>query len=164
MLESRIGKALDRYIFDHLYERLTPFKEPGSLEAYFNKMSKDFDEDKDLLGITYGLYSAIDAKTSALLTHISILIAAVSIFYSNAVSGTFYRHLLGIELLWYLLATIVCLRCVRLSIPPVSETASHKIYDYVEIIKRRSMLLLASDMTIVATVALISILLGHAIL
>jgi len=110
------------------------------------------------------LFSAIDTKTAALLTHISILIAAVSIFYSNAVNESFYRILLGFELLCYLCATIVCLRCIRLSIPPLNEPDNHKTSAFIEIVKRRSMLTLASDMTICATLALIVILIGHVIM
>lgn len=47
---------------------------------------------------------------------------------------------------------------------PPDERDNHKTNAYIEIVKRRLMLTLALDMTIVATFALIVILIGHAVL
>lgn len=55
----------------------------------------------------------IDAKASALLTHISIFAALAGLLYTSAGDGTWEKSWLGAEFLAMCLVAIICLRCLR---------------------------------------------------
>jgi hypothetical protein len=63
---------------------------------------------------------AIDTKTSALLAHLSMMIAAVSFFYSQAADGTGAKTFYGVEILLYLATTLWCLRGIFILRPKAS--------------------------------------------
>jgi len=52
----------------------------------------------------------IDNKVSSLLTHVSIMMAILAIFYTSLSNDLVMRHIVIIELLLYLIATLGCLR------------------------------------------------------
>lgn len=63
---------------------------------------------------------AIDTKTSALLAHLSMMIAAVSFFYSQATDGTAAKTFYGVEIVLYLATTLWCLRGIFILRPKAS--------------------------------------------
>jgi hypothetical protein len=162
MIESWFGKALNKVVFDSLARRLNTVERRGNSVAYFNKLRQDYKQSDGLLNISYGLFSAIDTKTAALLTHISILIAVVSIFYSTLDNGAFViKSLLIIEAIVYLTATIICLRCIRFDLPAVDGDQTHEQQIYHEITDRRALYTLSLDITVAATAVLILIFIIH---
>ncbi|MEP2472554.1 MAG: hypothetical protein ABJH45_13450 [Paracoccaceae bacterium] len=55
----------------------------------------------------------IDAKASALLTHISIFAALAGLLYTSESDGTWEKNWLGAEFVAMGLIAIICLRCLR---------------------------------------------------
>mgnify|MGYP003384411188 CR=1 FL=1 len=65
----------------------------------------------------------IDAKSSALLTHVSIMMAVAAVLYVDSKPDTFWRWIISIEILGYISVAIGCLTCINI-IGPDSESAS----------------------------------------
>ena len=154
MYDSGLFRFLDRIAFNRIARFRSPFGSPEASKIFFERLEKDFKSDDTLLGLSFGLFTALDTKTSALLTHISVLTAVVAVLYSNANSYTLYKYLLGAEILAYLFSTILCLRCIRFALPNPQGDLSHAGQAYQEIEKKRAVLSLASDITVCATVFL----------
>jgi hypothetical protein len=57
----------------------------------------------------------IDSKTSALLTHISLIIAALTFLYSTQSGGAF-KVMIVMEVCIYLCLAILCLRAIRYTV------------------------------------------------
>ena len=79
------------------------------------------DSDKGIASrksILIGQFNALDSKSGALLTHISIMIGVLSLMTSplNAGVSIFERNFLVLALLLYLFAAILCIRCNKLTI------------------------------------------------
>ncbi|QSR22029.1 hypothetical protein CFA77_06940 [Hyphomonas sp. KY3] len=78
------------------------------------------DSDKGIASrksILIGQFNALDSKSGALLTHISIMIGVLSLMTSplNAGVSIFERNFLVLALLLYLFAAILCIRCNKLT-------------------------------------------------
>ena len=78
------------------------------------------DSDKGIASrksILIGQFNALDSKSGALLTHISIMIGVLSLMTSplNAGVSILERNFLVIALLLYLFAAILCIRCSKLT-------------------------------------------------
>jgi len=164
MHDSRVCRYLDSVVFDRLASWRSPFPCAANSSDVYRKIGEDFKADDTLLAYSFGLFTALDSKTSALLTHISVLTAVVAVFFSGAPPHTYYRTVLAIELFAYLLSTILCLRCIRFALPSVTEQTSHADQAFEEIEKRRLILGLASDITICATATLVVLFVVHLIL
>jgi hypothetical protein len=59
--------------------------------------------------ILYDAYDAIDTKAAAVLQHVSIMTAVAGVLFSQTDAG-FFRWVLGIETLVYLILALSCLR------------------------------------------------------
>jgi hypothetical protein len=161
MLESWLGATINRIVFNRIAIRISPFKDADESEEYFSKLQIDYESQPGLLNISYGLFDAIDNKTGALLTHISLLIAVVAIFYSTLASGWAYKLVLGVEIISYLIATVICLRCIRFDLPQIQGTDTHLKQIYHELTDRRALYTLALDITLITTLFLILTFIFH---
>ena len=84
-------------------------------EAYYEKLKSAEDVDhiwRDL--------RSIDAKSSGLLTHISVMFVVLG-FLASSVDNFLLRLLLTVEFLAYILAAMVLLRCLDMTGPPFND-------------------------------------------
>ena len=73
------------------------------------------DSEKNSLDFLQEQFNAIDQKASALLTHISLMIAALSIFVNITVTSNPILSIVGeVMILAYLGVTVCCLRTIRI--------------------------------------------------
>ena len=68
----------------------------------------------------FAFLSAVDAKSSALLTHISIMIAFSIVLFESAKLNVYLKYLVGLEAVGYVLLACLCLRCIRVLSPRLS--------------------------------------------
>ena len=84
-------------------------------EAYYEKLKSAEDVDhiwRDL--------RSIDAKSSGLLTHISVMFVVLG-FLASSVDNFLLRLLLTVEFLAYILAAMVLLQCLDMTGPPLND-------------------------------------------
>ena len=102
-------------------------KEKPAILQSTEKYKLFFDLQTTLRASDYGetifLYlTAIDQKISALLTHVSIMLAMTAIFYSEALPA--WKLVIGGEMVAYILIAIGCLTCVNIRSPKKSVHTS----------------------------------------
>ncbi|MCZ8182885.1 MAG: hypothetical protein O9322_07930 [Beijerinckiaceae bacterium] len=70
----------------------------------------------DEINVIFGLMDSIDNKASALLTHVSLVIATIAIFFQGLKSEEiFFRWVYIFEMAGCIAVALVCLRCIRMS-------------------------------------------------
>jgi hypothetical protein len=161
--ESWVGIQADRFIFNRI-AALRPFGTQQAVTAYFERLQEQLATEKELQSITFGLLDAIDTKTAALLTHISLMIATAALFYTIGGSSNnqttvhafsiinwIIRQVLILEIIIYMSSALLCLRCIRMPLPDTTNINEHKEQIFLEIIKRRNIFTTASDTTNIAT-------------
>lgn len=104
----------------------------------------------------------LDAKATALLTHISILVAGLLVMYSNG-SG-YFKLLILVELCLYLILAILCLRVIRFVFTYLHSNHMNEDSVYtMEFIKRGVVYNFISSATVFVTLAMIATLIAGAI-
>ena len=107
----------------------------------------------------YRMMSAVDAKVSALLTHISLIIAALVFIYTSKASANgaaFLKSMIMCEIVAYLVLTVFCLRCIHMTAKLSSGGAATESDALaVELYKRRATYNWTSNVTVFVTVATI---------
>jgi len=104
--------------------------------------------------IHFSFLIAVDAKSSALLTHISIMIAFSIVLFESAKSNVYLKYLVGLEAIAYVLLACLCLRFIRILGPRrVGRTTD----DYLralktEVIFRRELYELTLNLVSVVTI------------
>lgn len=66
----------------------------------------------------------IDAKASALLTHVSIMLGVSAILYTETAPSSVWRSVIAIEMLGYIAVAIACLTCVDIIGTSKSDTSA----------------------------------------
>ncbi len=84
-------------------------------QDYYEKLEKAENTEK-----IWGDLRSIDAKSSGLLTHISVMFVVLG-FLAADVDSVFLRALLTIEFLAYIFAAMVLLRCLDMTGPPLND-------------------------------------------
>ena len=84
-------------------------------EAYYEKLKSAEDVDHIWCDLR-----SIDAKSSGLLTHISVMFVVLG-FLASSVDNFLLRLLLTVEFLAYILAAMVLLRCLDMTGPPLND-------------------------------------------
>jgi hypothetical protein len=157
--ESWITRAMDRIFFRKLDAQAQARARQEWHAIYGTTRS-----DPEFFRFQIGVYDAIDNKTSALLTHITLLTAVVAIFFATSKSFVI-RFLLMLEVFLYLYATLKCLRCIRLTTPqPGDEDSEWQAECYIELFKRRALYRSASDLTVISTLLLAVLIFFEAVL
>ena len=102
-------KFLDDIIskFDALVLRSLSATELRERDEEFRKDANNYGD--ALTRSVYEAYDSIDTKATAILQHVSIMIAVTGILYSQT-TGTFFKSLFGIETLLYVILALFCLR------------------------------------------------------
>lgn len=103
----------------------------------------------------------IDSKSSALLTHISLMFVVVGFFLSESKDQEIIQLLLLVEFVIYAITATILLRCVEIMGPPVRKIPNEKdvlkeIY-YFEITLRRGVYQYCLRSALILTAALIPI-------
>lgn len=83
-------------------------------------------KDEDFISHALTEMAIIDAKSSALLTHVSVMIAATVGLMVFAEGEPLLQGLLAFELLVYVIVAAVLLRCVDVMGPPLRLPSAHK--------------------------------------
>ncbi len=103
----------------------------------------------------------LDSKSSALLTHISLMFVVVSFFLSESKGQELVQCLLLVEFVFYAITATMLLRCVEIMGPPIrkipADEASLKNIYYLEITLRRGVYQYCLRAALVLTAALIPI-------
>jgi hypothetical protein len=113
----------------------------------------------------YRMMSTVDAKVSALLTHISLIIAALVFIYTSragANGAVLLKSMIMSEIVAYLLLTVFCLRCIHMTTSLSSSSAATESDALaIELYKRRATYNWTSNVTVFVTVAtIITLVLG----
>lgn len=108
----------------------------------------------------------IDTKTQSLLTHVSIMMAILAMFYGHTATTLSIRLAILIELILYLLITLGCLRAVFIVAPSALDTTSEAILDarVLEVARRRTAYRISLFATIVVTAAFLLTVVAHEVL
>jgi hypothetical protein len=106
---------------------------------------------------------AIDSKTSSLLTHVSIMMAVLSVFYATMHQNSFVKSALLVELITYLIVTLGCLRGIFVFTPKDKQESLQKTIELRvnEVVLRLRAYKLSLYVTIITTIALIITLSCH---
>ncbi|MBS0298787.1 MAG: hypothetical protein JSR32_02455 [Proteobacteria bacterium] len=125
------------------------------------------DTRKDINHINHILHDMviIDTKSSALLTHVSVMLAVVIGMLFTLIgpneSGSILAYLLKVEMVAYAVVAMVLLRCLDIMGPPFrklrNETREIDAQYHKEIIIRRAIYQLMSRVVFILTVVLIMI-------
>ncbi len=104
--------------------------------------------------VHFSFLSAVDAKSSALLTHISIMIAFSIVLFESAKSNVYLKYLIGVEAVAYILLACLCLRCIRVLGPRLAVSTPDEYRQALknEIIFRRELYDLTLNLVFVVTV------------
>jgi hypothetical protein len=157
MNEGRVFDCIDRVLFRTV---LRPI-DAGEIKDLAESVAH-FSEEKDKIGILFTFFDAVDTKAAALLTHISLIAAALTFMYGWHISRLL-KALISFEIVIYLFISLLCLRCVRFttrtrSSPVNLLNASVADTMEAEFQKRRAIHNFAATVTIYATLLFISIL------
>lgn len=164
MPQSWLSRTANQWLFDPVSKHLNPFKTADQSERFFVKLQRDLEHQGAILTIRNSLFTAIDTKVGALLTHISLLIAILAIFYSMLATGVLYKIVLALEIISYLIATMICLRCLRFDLPDLDDENDPRTrHAYHELMNRRALFTLALDITFGTTIVLVLTFFVHVI-
>ncbi len=138
---------------DHaLYRGLTRRWERERIEGFVTSL-RVYDDKSGIPNVVGRTFGIIDAKASALLTHTSMMIAALGISSAVVAQTQIEQGVIIVEILGYLIISIICLRCVSLFHEPPEyddERLSQAVRD--ELILRRGLYRLCNRSTIYLTV------------
>ena len=120
---------------DELQQRKQEFEEEiGRYDTNQNKMVND-------------AYDAVDTKATAVLQHVSIMIAVTGVLFSQA--GVWFKWLFGTEMLLYVVLALFCLRLLMV------QHHSGQFSDIQNAAAKEAILDLTAKLTFVISVVLI---------
>ena len=104
--------------------------------------------------IYFAFLVAVDAKSQALLTHISIMIAFSIVLFESIKSNVILKYLVGIEALAYVLLACLCLRIIRVLSPrlAVRTPKDYQSALKAEVVFRRELYEVALNLVMIVTV------------
>lgn len=138
---------------DHaFYKGLTRRWERERIDG-FVKSLRVYDDNSGIPNVVGRTFGIIDAKAAALLTHTSMMIAALGISSSVVAETQLEQAVIIIEILGYLIISIICLRCISLFHEP-PEYDDNRLSEAVrdELILRRGLYRLCNRSTIYLTI------------
>jgi hypothetical protein len=148
-------------LFDRLFFGLV-LKPPAASDIATVNLAAHDEQDEEqrrYRDFIYDMMTAIDSKVSALLTHISLIIAALVFLYSSraaASASLVLKTMIMCEIVAYLLLTVFCLRCIRMTTRLSSGSAAAENDALaIELYKRRATFNWTSNVTVFVTVATI---------
>ena len=117
--------------------------------------AEDVSDKKRHRAFIFEIMNALDSKTAALLTHISLLVAVLSFYYTFKNPTGFLKFIILTEITSYLILTLFCLRSIRMTsgLSDVSKDETKSLQ--IELYKRRSTYDFAASATIIVTLIMI---------
>jgi hypothetical protein len=108
----------------------------------------------------------VDTKTQSLLTHVSIMMAILALFYGEANTTAGIRLAILVELILYLMITLGCLRAVFIVAPSALDTTSEAVLvtRVLECARRRTAYRISLFATIAVTAAFLITIAAHEVL
>lgn len=122
------------------------------IESYVRGLRVD-DEESAIPNVVGRTFQVIDAKAAALLTHTSMMVAALGVSTTVVAETAGQQAVVIAEMLSYLVISLMCLRCISLFHEPPEyddETLSAAARD--ELILRRGLYRVCNRLTIYLTV------------
>jgi hypothetical protein len=125
----------------------------SSTDEDLQQREKEFREEAGLYGNAVNMsvneaYDSIDAKATAILQHVSIMIAVSGLLYSQAASVFFRFSFIG-EMLLYVVLALFCLRLL------MAQHMSPSYSDTKNVVAKEAVLDLTAKFTFLISVALI---------
>ena len=108
-----IDKSLIRVVDRVLYRAVTGDLPREHVDRYVNHLAVDHEETSVPNVIGRGL-QIIDNKAGGLLTHTSMMIAALGISAPVVANDYFEQGVIEVEIMFYLLVALGCLRCLSM--------------------------------------------------
>ena len=145
-----------------VFGRLLPKPTQNDLDAI--EKSAQQDSTPERTKFIYEMMNALDSKTAALLTHISLIIAALAFYYNGRTLNAVMKFVVFVEIVAYLLLTIFCLRAIQMTSrlsDPIDSELGHALSE--ELVKRRTVYNWASNATVFVTAILILTLIASAL-
>lgn len=102
-----------RSIDDLLYRQYTRHWPPAKVESYVRKVASDGDK-AALPDAVHRAFGEIDTKAASLLTHVSMMVAALGITATLIANSPLEQGFMVTQIMLYLLVAIACLRCSAL--------------------------------------------------
>jgi len=117
-------------------------------------------------GSVFYILDTIDTKTQSLLTHVSIMMAILSMFYADSGASHEIRLAVLVELLCYLVITLGCLRAVFIVTPSEVDVPSETVLEarIQEVVRRRKAYRISLFSTIAVTFAFLVTIATHAVI
>lgn len=141
---------------DHLLLSLLTRKwEKSRVDEYVKALRIDGDNGPipTVVGRTFQI---IDAKAAALLTHTSMMVAALGVTAAVVADTYGQQAVIVVEIVIYLLISMLCLRCISLfHEPPEYDDAALSAAARDELILRRGVYTICNRATIYLTVAVV---------
>jgi uncharacterized membrane protein len=150
-----IDKSLIRVVDRVLFRAITADLPVEHVDRYVKHLAVDDDETSvpNVIGRSFHI---IDNKASALLTHTSMMIAALGISARVVADDYFEQGVIVVEIMLYLLVALGCLRCLSMFQDDLDHPNKDAARD--ELIFRHKLLRLCNRATIMMTaVVLVSL-------
>jgi hypothetical protein len=133
-------------IFDRLVACLFSKNEVRQRREEFIQDSSSYDSNPNRK--VESAYGAIDTKATAILQHVSIMIAVSGLLFSN--TGGFFKWAFGIETVLYVVLTLFCL---RLFMPQYHNVNSSSVEE--DVVAKEAILDIAAKFTFLISAILI---------
>jgi hypothetical protein len=140
---------------------------PRALQKELHHLELVAENRSDKIGsAAFYTLDVIDTKTQSLLTHVSIMMAILAMFYGEASTTAEIRLAILVELMLYLIITLGCLRAVFLVAPTALDTTSEAILEtrVREVARRRTAYRISLFATIAVTAAFLLTIATHEVL
>ena len=116
-------------------------------EDHLNKRLEEFNKDKTASKI-YEAYDSIDVKATAILQHVSIMIAVTSVLFTQT-DHTILKVAFVCELLFYIFLALACLRLL------MAQHMSPKFHETKDVVAKEATLDLTAKLTFLVSIGLI---------
>jgi uncharacterized membrane protein len=137
-------KTVDRFI----YRLFTHDLRDHHVERYIAHLAVDHDETSVPNVIGRG-FQIIDSKAGGLLTHTSMMIAALGVSAPVVANDRFEQGVIVVEIMFYLLVALGCLRCLSMFQDDLEKPAKEAARD--ELILRHKLFRLCNRAAILLT-------------
>jgi hypothetical protein len=141
-----------RPIDDFLFTRLTRSWSKEKIQKYTERIRSPTDE--LLPEAAHRAFENLDAKSASLLTHVSMMVAAIGITATLVAESKFEQGFMIVQIMVYLLIAVVCLRCSSLFRGTTEEQMPAEELGR-ELILRRELYSLSNTVSIALTVVVL---------
>jgi uncharacterized membrane protein len=143
-----------RQIDDRLYRLVTRSWPEEKIESYTDRLLAAHDETV-VPSVVRHHFEVIDTKAAGLLTHTSMMVAAIGIAATIIAGSIIEQAIMIAEIMLYLLVAIVCLRCSALFRELTEDDDRAPEWLRRELILRRELMMFCNTATIYLTILIL---------